>query len=74
MKFEFLILVILFPVLCIGLVTWLTYAHIVTGVWAVVIWVGAMLAAIIFDSWISARYTLKRLADQRAKERKDHHE
>lgn len=74
MRAGFLILVVIFPVIFIGLATCLTAANIVTGVWAVIMWVIAMLASIVIDAWISASYTMRRLAKKRSQEGKDHHE
>lgn len=74
MKAEFYTLIILFPVLAIGLVTWLTEEKIVTGTLMVVLWVVAVLASVVFDAWISAHYTMKRLAKIRQQQKEGHHE
>lgn len=74
MKAEFYITIVLFPVLAIGLVTWLTEAQVITGTLLIVCWVVAVLVSVVFDAWVSARYTLRRLAKIRQKQKGDHHE
>lgn len=74
MKLEFILLVAILPVLLIGLVCWLTITGALSGATMIIAWVVAVLASVSFDSWVSARYTMKRLAKQDRQKGSDHHD
>lgn len=74
MKIDFLLSVTIPPVVLIGLVCWLTISQTLQGAALIAAWIVALLASMAFDTWVSTRYTMKRLAQKRRDKGDDDHD